>query len=761
MSETFHANLFELKKAEPLPMFIYNAMVKPSPEKMPLFYQILGIIAKRLTRTERKPVISDQGQIKVLGTSLAKSKLLQRVSVENVGEFTVELEFLEEKESTLKNFEEYSHLVNRVVDVALVDLSEDYYKYHPDAPYIVKDYPFFDKALIEDTGVVDFKEYYRNLRIYRNKPYMIFNLGTRLKSFQNLLVELKCLSNKYRKVRKQEINFYDPKEDFIGFVNSLFRGKTANVIRYPGPSVKKIREITWKYRCGDIPPNAHMSPCKYLQTYYGITDLDKNQPLVVYEIRIGDKDLIQHHVPEVLSVGHDFEDLKRRVPSWQRPQVWDIIHPDCKSQLREIFNVVKEIDTVLRSKMPEIYPSKIEISTMPVNVSSEITFHKQIDISFKNKNITLKPSYDEEFYRRYRGAVQFFNPVDRNIKSLVYIEKGKQNAREFFKELQKEFEKRNGTKLIVEYGNVDFENKNFLDYDLVITVTDSGDTYRKSKTIIQNECGVSHQNIKPENVTSDSITQLVMQITLMFGGDPWLLKEGDERSPVFGIHFYRSPSTGAERYFLNLSNSSGKLLFQSRPYLKEDFDALLDVLATKISEYRHALLLLSFDQEEVRQRIVEKLETINDLEYAILLVKNWDNLRIFKTWVPKRVELPQRIMKKLPARYPVEAFEEAPQGIVLDAGDNTYHIVTSYSVRRQATFRGCPIPIRIEISRSRGTFDSAQVLSHLMSLTFMFRGSGHSTRLPAPLVYLKKYAYYVENFGMPSNEEFTQRLFYL
>lgn len=760
MPETFHANLFELKKAEALPVFIYNAMVNPSPEKMPLFYQILGIIAKRLTRTERKPVISDRGQIKVLGTSLAKSKLLQRVSIENVGKFTAELEFLEEKESTLEDFEEYRHLVNRVVDIALIDLSEEYYKYHPDAPYIIKDYPFFDKALIEDTGVVDSKEYYRNLRIYRNKPYMIFNLGTRLRSFQNLLVELKCLSTKYGKVRKQEINFYNPTEDFIGFINSLFRGKTANVIRYPGPSVKRIKEIIWKYRCGDVPPNAPMSPCKYLRTHYGITGLDKNQPLVVYEIRVDNKNFIQYHVPEVLSVGHNFVDLKRRVPSWQRPQVWDMINPDCKSQLREIFNLVKEVDSVLRSKMPEIYPSKIEISTVPVNITSDTTFHREINISFKNKDITLQPPYDEKFYRRYRGAVRFLNPVDGDVKSLVFIEKRKQNIEEFFNELQKEFEKRNGTRLIVEYGNIDFEAKNFLDYDLVITVTDSEDIYDKSKTIIQNECGVLHQNIKPENVTSDSIMQLVMQITLMFGGDPWLLKEDDERSPIFGIYFYRSPFTGVERYFLNLSNSSGKLLFQSRPYPKEDFDALLNVLATKMSEYKRVLLLLSFDQEETCQRITERLETIEDLEYAILLVKNWDNLRIFKTWVPKRIELPRRI-KKLHVRYPVEAYEDAPQGVILSAGDNTYHMVTSYSVRRQATFRGCPIPIRIEISKSRGTFDTAQVLSHLMSLTFMFRGSGHSTRLPAPLVYLKKYAYYVENFGMPLNEEFAQRLFYI
>ncbi len=133
-----------------------------------------------------------------------------------------------------------------------------------------------------------------------------------------------------------------------------------------------------------------------------------------------------------------------------------------------------------------------------------------------------------------------------------------------------------------------------------------------------------------------------MQITLMFGGDPWLLKEDDQKPPVFGIYFYRSPFTGAERYFLNLSNSSGKLLFQSQPYPKEDLDTLLDVLATKMSKYKRVLLLLSFDQEDTCQHIVEKLERIEGLEYAILLVKNWDNLRVFKTWVPRRIELPQQ-----------------------------------------------------------------------------------------------------------------------
>ena len=761
MSNMFHANLFELKNASPLPVSSYNVLVDPSPQKMPLFYQILGVIAKRLTKTERKPVISDRGQIKVLGAPLPKSELLQRVLIENVGKFAAELQFLEEKESTLEDFEEYKHLVNRIVDVALLYLSEDYYKYHPDAPYIVKDYPFFDKELIENTGIVDFKEYFRNLRLYGNKPYMIFNRGTRLKSYQNLLVELKCLSNKYGKIRSREIDFYDPNEDFIAFVNSLFRGKTANVLRYPGPSVKKIKAITWKYRCGDVPPNAPMSPCKYLRTHYGISGLDKNQPLVVYEIRTEGTDSIQYHVPEVLSVGHNFKDLKRRIPSWQRSQVWDLINPDCKSQLREIFNIVREVDSALRSKMPEIYPSKIEISTMPANVTSDTIFHGKIDILFQNKDITLQPPYYESFYRRYRRAIRLLNPVEKDIKSLVFVEKGKQNVKEFFKELQKEFEKRNRKKLIIEYGNIDFEAQNFLDYDLVITVTDSVDVYEKSKSIIQNECGIFHQNIRPENVNSDSVMQLVMQITLMFGGDPWLLKEYDERLGIFGVYFYRSPSTGVERYFLNLSNGSGKLLFQSRPYSKEDFEALLSVLETKISDYKRALLLLSFDQEETHRRIVEKLETIEGLEFAVLLIKDWDNLRIFKTWTPRRIERPRRRITRLHARYPVEAFENAPQGVVLSAGDNTYHMVTSYSIRRQTTFRGCPIPIRIEILKSRGPFDTAHILSHLMSLAFMFRASGHPTRLPAPLRYLKKYAYYIERFGQPLSEEFLQKLFYI
>lgn len=759
MPQTFHINLFELKNAEPLPVFIYNVTVNPSPEKRPLYYRILGKIAKHLSRTEKRPVISDRGQIKVLGTPLAKNMLIQRVSIENLGNFTAQLELLEKKESTLKDFEEYRHLVNRVVDVALVDLSVEYYKYHPEAPYIIKDYPFFDKALIEDIGIVDFKEYFRNVRIYHNKPYMIFNLGTRLKSFENLLKELKCLSSRYGRIRNREIDFYDPPKDFIGFINSLFFGKTANVTRYPGPSVKKIKEVTWEYRCADVPPSAPMSPCKYLAAHYGITGLDKNQPLVVYEIEVGDQNLIQYHVPEVLSVGHTLKDLKRIIPPWQRPQVWDKISLDCKSQLKEILKIVKEVDSVLRSKMPEIYPSKIEISTLPLNVTSDMVFHKEIQISFKNKDVSLEPPYDEKFYRRYRGAVRFSNPIDRDIRSLVFIEKKKQKIKEFFIELQKEFEKRNGKTLIVEYGNVDFEAKNFLDYDLVITVTDSEEIYRKSKAIIQNKCGVFHQNIRPENVTSDSIMQLVMQITLMFGGDPWLLKEDDKRSPVFSIYFYRSPFTGAERYFLNLSNSSGKLLFQSRPYLKEDFDALLNVLVTKMSEYKRALLLLSFDQE-VSERIAKKLETTEGIEYTILLVKNWDNLRVFKTWVPKRIKLPPRL-KRRHIRYSVEAYQDAPQGMILTAGDNTYHLVTSYSIRRQTTFRGCPIPIRIEILKSKGTFDTSHVLSQIMDLTFMFRGSGHSTRLPAPIVYLKKYAYYVENFGMPSNEDFIQKLFYI
>jgi len=551
----YHTNFFELLKAESILLHIYDVQVNPIPKKRPLYYNILGIVAKLLTKNLKNPIISDEGQIKVIGNSLSDASLHHKIPIPDMNEYDVELIYSEERESSLSTFDEYRHLINRIIDVALLYFSEDFYKYHPNAPHIIKKEPTFDSDLVETTGIIDYKEYYRGLRIYQDKPYILFNRGTKLVSFKNLLNEMKCLLRRYAKIRQRTVDYYDfynPPSDFISYLNFLFRGKSANVIRYPGPSVKNIEEITWEYRGGDVTPGQSLSSCDYLSKYYGIKGLDRNQPLIKYVLETPKGVFTQYHLPEVLSVGHNFEDLKKIIPPWQRKQVWDYINPNCKNQLREIFKVLRQIDSSLRSNMPEIYPSKIEISTIPVNVTSNIAAPEKIDISFSNRDISLDPLYDETFYKRYGRSLRFKNPVLKDIKTLVFLEKKTSEIKSFIVDLQKEFHRRNRKELIVEYDNINFEEKNYQNYDLIFTISESDELYKKCKTIIQNKDGILHQNVEPKNAVPKSLVPLVMQISLKFGADPWLLKKFNKNILLVGLHFYRSPFTGNERYFYNL-----------------------------------------------------------------------------------------------------------------------------------------------------------------------------------------------------------------
>ena len=760
----YHANLFELLKAEPIPLQVYDVQVDPIPEKRPLFYRVLGITARRLTKNLKTPIISDEGQIKVVGKGLSKASLHHRVPIPNMDEFEVELKFAEERESRVSDFDEYKHLINRIVDVSLVYFSKDFYKYHPRAPHLIKRESTFDSNLVENTGIIDYKEYYRSLRIYNNKPYILFNRGTQLVSYDNLLNEMKCLLRRFTKIRKKPadfFNFYDPPEAFIAYVNSIFRGKSANVVAYPGPSVKNVQAITWEHRGGDVIQGQSLSSCDYLAKFYGIKGLDKKQSLIRYTLETSQRPITQYHVPEVLSVRHDFADLQKIIPPWQRKKVWDFINPNCKIQMREIFDVMREIDANLRLNMSQIYPSKIEISTTPANITDNIIEAEKIDISFSNKAVSLDSPYDEGFYRQFGKSLRFVNPVSRDIKTLVYVEKRMPEISKFIIELQKEFKRRNRNELIVEHDNLNFKEKNYKDYDLVFTVSDSDELYKQCKTIVQNEDGILHQNVRPENAKPDSLIPLVMQLSMMLGGDPWLLTKFDRNLLLVGVYFYRSPFTGSERYFYNMLDGSGKLLFQSPPYSLDYLDASLDEITKRLREHQIVLFFLSFNQLDFQEKLVQELDAIKNLDYMILLIKNWDNLRIFKTWTPPSIKRRRRRLPRHTVRSPFESYENAPQGVILKAGGNRYYVLTSRSVKHETGFRGCPLPISVEILSHRGTFNINEVLSHVLSLSMMGRTSGHTSRLPSPLNYLHKYAYYVEKFGHPKNERIQQSLYYL
>ncbi len=363
MNQVYNANLFELSKYEPFTINNYKAIFEPLPAKPAHFYQVIGRIARSLTDQCGTAVISDEGKIKVLESSLPTDKLVHEVALENVGNFNVSLTF--NSSETLSFQTEpflYGRMVSKIVDIALCNLSKDYYKYSEVSPYIIeRGEGYFDKSLRERIGVEDGRRFYRGVQVAFGKPYLLLNREIELRSWKNLLNELKILGQWWQQSKKKtnQFDFYNPPKEFIAFINWSFRNRTANVTRYPSAPIV-IKEITWDSRANSKVLDNGMSPSEYHKIAQGITLQDDNQPLIKWKI-VDHMGVFreQYHVPELLVVGHNFKDIRMRILQSQVSQVFDILHPHCGDQQRKIYDSVRKIDYILRNNFKSLYGSKL------------------------------------------------------------------------------------------------------------------------------------------------------------------------------------------------------------------------------------------------------------------------------------------------------------------------------------------------------------------------------------------------------------------
>lgn|GEM_PF-1167734 len=763
----YHANLFPLIRHEPLPVYRYLTYVDPRPITRPQKYQILGALAKRIMYKEKIPVVSDGEELISLSSQISTLSGYHH-KIPGAGEFNINLKKNGDSEVSIESFDEYGVLVNRLADIALTIFSKEYYKFHPAAPYVLRDEPYFDAELIGKTGIIDSKKYYRGLHRFNDLPVFAVNRETQLRSNKNLLCEIFSLKKRFELIAqargsKSTIDVYNPSKEFIEFVNSHLRGKAADVKGYPGPRVRKIEEITWEYRAKDTTPGSKGSPLDYLQKTYGITELDENQPLVKYEV--GYQRNIQYHVPEVLSIGHTFRDLERRVPSWQRPQVWSIIHPNCKNQLHKIYSVMHLIDTSLRRNIPGIYPKYVEISIKPLNIESYVSPSTELTIKFGNKNITMNSPYNIEFYRKYsKKKINFANPVGP-INVLVYTKIKTEKITPFLDELAEEFKLRNNTAMSYDLcSNEDFENMDFGGYDVFITISGGSkgeEIYTTCKKKIQNTSTIVHQHITEDHANASSIMALIMELTLKLGGDPWLLPDHKNIRTIVGIYSYLNPLSGKGAIMAIAIDSNGKMLWQFDPIEPESFTELVKKLVQLNQERHNVFYMFSFDRFGLLESFTEALNGISNIEYCITEINNQDYFRFFETWIPRKAP---RFGKSSPEiiASPYEAYERAPQGSAVKSDSDTFFLLTGRTIQKDAVKRGCPTPIKFVIKDRRGKIWDSDILVKLVfELCMMGRASGHMTRFPVPLYYLHSYAYYYSNFGVPSDATTKQRLFYV
>jgi hypothetical protein len=757
----YHANLFKLVKHTPFPVFRYAATVDPQPANRPQLYQILGATAKQITYREKKPVVLSEGEIVSLAFPISQlSKHLS--SIPDVGQFSVSLTEADSSPIRLEQFDEYRLIVDRLADLALTVFSSEYYKFHPLAPYVLRDEPYFDAELIERTGIVDSKKYYRGLHRFNNQPVFVLNRETQLRSHRNLLNEIKSLKKHFESMKKIAIDFYNPPKDFVEYVNSLLRGKSADVLAYPGPSVRDIKEISWKYRARDVTPGSTKSHIDYLHDTYGVGGLDPNQPLVVYEIEREKR--TQYHVPEVLSVGHNFTDLERRIPSWQRKQVWGIIHPDCKNQLQKIYEVLSEIDRALRIHLPLIYPQFVEISREPLDVSSLVSKPVELTLQFGNKDLVVKSPYDVSFYHSYTNKKLSFAKPLGNVKALLCAKNKSSKLNAFMTGLAREFKLRNGSELTFDVDSLDLDMADYSNYDVIITIgngSDEGDMYERCKEILQNARGMAHQHVTEEHANEDSVMALIMELNIKLGGDPWLLPAKEMFPYVAGVHSYLNPFSKRAAVFAMLLDGRGSLLKQFDPIRPTDFKKIATQLASANKSGHRMLYLFSYDRFGILQELQSILDQEGDVEYCIAEIDDQDYLRFFQTWIPKKAP---RFGKQVSVAVesPIEAYQSAPQGVALRSDDSTFFLITGKTLEKDATKRGCPRPIRLSIVGKKGEgWNTPDVVNYVFALSMMGRSSGHMTRFPSPIYYLQSYAHYYNSFGVPKDEHIKQRIFYL
>ena len=753
----FHSNLFLLLKTEPLPVFRYNVAFEPKPTNKVQSYQILGAVAKRIMFEEKKAIISNKGLIESL-CSRIPTETSYSVEIPNLGKFNTTLSLSEEANVSIDDFESYKLLVNRIVDIALTIFS-DYRQYYPDAPYVLKKEPYFDSDLIEKTGIIDWKKYYRGLHSFTGRNVLALNRETELVSNKNLLVEMTSLASRFDSIYGVTTDFYNPSQAFVDYINSLFVGKAADVHGYPGPRIRRIRKVTWQYRAKDVSPGTNSSILDYLRTNYGITGLDKEQPVIEYEIENPLR--LQYHIPELLSVGHNFQDLERRIPSWRRSQVWGSIHPDCKNQLQKIFGVLSEIDSILRARLPEVYPRLIEFSKDPLDVTSLVATPAEIKLKFSNKDLPIQGKYDEQFYHGYSGKKISFAVPSGHAKACVCTNMEEVRIQNFLKALSEEYEIRNGAKLEFDISQIDLARRDYRGYDVVISITHGKDdeaAYAYFKKIVQNELGVPHQHITAEHADESSVMALVMELTLKLGGEPWLLSE-PLSAYVVGVYSYLNPESQEELVYANVLSGEGKLLAQFAPRKPTDVSDLFDELSKFKFGKREIIYLISYD----RFGIMESLKSIlsQDTEYALVQIDDQNFLRFFETWVPKKAPRFGKAKQEL-AMAPVEAMETAPQGVALKSAEDESFLVTGKTIQKDSTWRGCPAPIRVKILDKKGeSWNTESIKKSIFDLSMMGRASGHMTTLPSPLYYLHLQAYYDTNFGRPMDPLLAQRIYYI
>jgi len=370
----------------------------------------------------------------------------------------------------------------------------------------------------------------------------------------------------------------------------------------------------------------------------------------------------------------------------------------------------------------------------------------------------VQPPYGPNFYRRYSPAIEFAKPIGHPVECLALCRKDEYS--EFLAELSKDFARRNGYALNITHSTSEIGELGLSKWDLVLTFLDEGEDERMEqfKGTLVNTQGVAHQNITPIDAKTKSIPQVTMQVVLKLGGYPRFLADPPDLT-VLSIHSYRNPFDDTRFYLYSVMSSQGEVVYQSKPFMLTELQKLLEDIKSKLSNIKRLLVLTSYDDQALLVTLQTEL-TPSVPEISILTVFKGEDLRIYSTYRPM-VSAGGRRRRSSTVTYPIEAYEFVPQGVILRSASREYHIIPTSSTKLATYYRGCPTTVRLRIRENTGKMSELDLASYVLRLCTVAGTSGHPTRLPAPLYYLKLLAYYIGRYGLPTNEKVFHTLFYV
>jgi hypothetical protein len=322
---------------------------------------------------------------------------------------------------------------------------------------------------------------------------------------------------------------------------------------------------------------------------------------------------------------------------------------------------------------------------------------------------------------------------------------------------------RNQSDIVFSFGSTELEKNDYEQYDLVLTIGPDNEEeelrYSWYKETLQNKLGLPHQHVTLENAEENSVMQIILQICLKLGGEPWLLPENKQIRCVVGVNTYFNPATETRHTFVVVFDGQGRLLKQYEPIMENQTDKLLNLLLDIAKEYHRVLYLMTFDRFGIFDQIEKKLgETTN--EYCIAQIIDNSSFRFFETYAPKKAPKFGNAARQATI-CPIEAYESAPQGRILKCAENCFYLLTGKTIEKDALKRGCPTPIELTIVAAKGDWNMEQLANYVLSLCMMGRASGHMTRFPMPLYYLQLAGHYVNKFGYPEKTSIQQKVFYV